>query len=207
MCTQFEQTMLENHEDYLERFVKGGPEVYVSRENIRPTTPALTIDAEGYRDRSWSLIPAWSKEPKLKFATFNARAETITEKPAFRTAWKRSQRCVVPATAYGEWPVVDGKKQRHRLLLKGDVPLMFGGLWERWQQGKDVRNSFTIVTVQPVTQIAWVHHRMPLMLKAENVERWLHAAPEECEELLQPQEVGDLKAEPIEESIDASRRI
>lgn len=198
MCTQFEQTMLEQHEDYLTRFVKGGPELYLNRDNIRPTTLALTIDAEGYRDRSWSLIPSWAKEAKLKFATFNARAETLAEKPAFRTAWRRSQRCLVPATAYGEWPVIDGSKQRHRITLADQKPMLFGGLWEQWRQGEDVRNSFTVITVPPVAQIAWVHHRMPLMLDEADVDRWLHGAPEECQTLLRPTVVGDLKAEPVD---------
>lgn len=171
--------------------------MYLYRDNIRPTNEALTIGAGGFKERSWSLIPSWAREPRLKFATFNARAETVTGKPAFRGAWKKSQRCIVPATAYGEWPVIDGEKRRHRLRLKNDRPFMFAGLWEDWSMDNELRHSFTIITSPPVDQISWVHHRMPLMLRDEDIDQWLHASPEECEELLQPQYVGSIVVEPV----------
>lgn len=183
---------MEQQAAYFDRLFKGIPFRVMERGNVRPTTLAMTLDAEGWVERHWSLLPAWAKEPKLKFATFNARAETVTQKPAFRGAWKRSQRCIVPASAYAEWPTIDGKKQRHRVQAANGAPLLFGGLWELWQRGQEERHSFTILTVPPVSQIEWLHHRMPLILPESVLDAWLHASPEECEPLLSPQPVTEL---------------
>lgn len=171
MCGAFEQHNQAMH-DWAD-LLKDWPSDAELRINIRPTMIAGTIDAEGYQERSWSLIPRWAKTPKLKFSTFNARAESVTEKATYRDPWKRSQRCIVPASAYFEWPVVEGRKQCHRLSVTGDYPWLMAGLWEEWSHGDDARNTFTIITTTPVVQIAWVHTRMPLMIQAEDVECWL----------------------------------
>ena len=81
--------------------------------NLRPTMTVVTIDAEGYKARSWALVPKWSKQPKLKYSTFNARGETLTEKSTYRGAWRASQRCLIPASAYFEWTGPRGAKQCH----------------------------------------------------------------------------------------------
>lgn len=57
----------------------------------------------------WGLVPHWSKEPKTKYSTINARIETVAEKPAYRTSFKR-RRCLIPADGFYEWKVVNGKK-------------------------------------------------------------------------------------------------
>ncbi len=156
----------------------------VSRINIRPTMMAGTLDAEGYRERKWSLIPAWAKEPKLSFSTFNARAETLSEKPAFRQAWRRSQRCIVAASAYFEWPTLDGKKQCHRLFKADGSPWLMAGLWEFWHQGSEHCDSFTVITATPAPEIEWAHHRMPLMIDRQDMDCWLTGSPEEAARLL-----------------------
>lgn len=197
MCSQFEQVIQEQQQAYFESLFHGMSFTELSRDNIRPTTLALTIDAEGARDRHWSLVPAWAKAARLKFSTFNARAETVQDKPAFRTAWKRSQRCVVPASAYAEWPTIDGKKQRHCVRAADARPLLFAGLWDIWHGEDEERHSFTILTVPPLPAIQWLHHRMPLMLPGTSVDTWLHGAPEECEKLLRPAELGELEVSPV----------
>ncbi len=161
--------------------------------NIRPTNMAATFDAEGYSLRKWSLIPRWSKDPKLKFATFNARAETLTEKPSFRDAWRRSQRCVIPASAYFEWPILDGKKQCHRIARQDDA-ILFGGLWETWRQADVTLNTFTIITTAAASDIAWLHSRTPLLLDPEQVDQWLSSSPEEASQMLRPRNASGLAA-------------
>jgi len=182
MCGVFEQHGLAMHQ--WAALLREWPANQVSRINIRPTDMAATIDAQGYTLRKWSLIPRWSKDPKLKFATFNARAESLTEKPSFRDAWRRSQRCIIPASAYFEWPVVDGKKQCHRLARQDGSAILFGGLWETWQQGELDLDTFTIITTAAASDIAWVHSRTPLLIDPEYIEQWLQGSAEEAGQLL-----------------------
>ncbi|MDQ0896322.1 SOS response-associated peptidase [Paenibacillus sp. V4I7] len=65
----------------------------------------------------WGLIPSWAKDPKIAFKTINARAETVAEKPAFRTSIRR-KRCIIPACSFYEWKNVGANKQPMRITLK-----------------------------------------------------------------------------------------
>lgn len=195
MCGAFEQ-----HNAAMHRWAEilaDWPSEEKLRLNLRPTMLAGTVDSEGYRERSWSLIPQWAKEPKLKYSTFNARAEGLKEKPTFRDAWKRSQRCIVPASAYFEWPVVDGKKVCHRISMPEEEPLLLGGLWETWSQGENVRETFTIITTAAGGDIEWVHHRTPLLITQGDIDCWLNGEPEEAKILLEPRSKTGLLASPI----------
>lgn len=154
--------------------------------NLRPTMAVGTIDAEGYKARSWSLIPKWAKGPKLRYSTFNARGETVHEKNTFRGAWAASQRCLIPASAYFEWTGKRGAKQCHAVEPQSGLGLCFGGLWETWSSGEDVRHSCTIVTVAAHESIQWLHHRMPLMLDKAQADVWLAGSPEEAGALIGP---------------------
>lgn len=164
---------------------------------IRPTVAAQTLTAEGVQMRHWALVPSWAREPKLKYATFNARAETVSEKPAFRDAWKRSQRCLIPAISYSEYPLIDGKKTRHNIALANDCELMIAGLWSDWHAGlEDQRDTFTMLTTAPLAPIAWVHNRSPLMLSPQQWDQWLTGSPDDCIELLSPNDPGALNVAP-----------
>lgn len=87
------------------------PEPY-SNPDVRPTNRASIICIrDGQRlaqPARWGLIPSWSKDDKIAQHTFNARAESITEKPSFRAAFKR-RRCIVPVSAFYEWRVLPGE--------------------------------------------------------------------------------------------------
>lgn len=195
MCGAFEQ-----HGEAMRgwaNLLRDWPPEAERQKNIRPTNWAGTVDAEGYKRRSWSLIPKWSKEPKSKYATFNARAETVHEKPAFRDAWRRSQRCVVPASAYFEWPVLDGRKQCHRLCNPDESPILFGGLWEYWEAGDVALPSFTVITTSSASDIDWVHPRTPLIIDPDAVDHWLTCSPEEAAELMRPRTESGIQATPV----------
>lgn len=161
-------------------------------EVIRPTTVAETLTAQGSRLRHWALIPFWSNTPKLKYATFNARAESLADKPSYRDAWKRSQRCLIPAVSYSEWPLINGQKARHDIRLADNRELMIAGLWSDWRCGDETRDTFTMITTGALESIAWVHHRTPLMLRPADWDQWLTGSADECTELLSPSEPGDL---------------
>src|SRR4051812_3241430 len=75
--------------------------------NICPTQDLLGITSTaGQRaaaNMHWGIIPKWSKEKKLKFATFNARAEDMLEKKTYAPLWSKGQRCLVVVDGFYEW--------------------------------------------------------------------------------------------------------
>ncbi len=158
--------------------------------NIAPTQPGWVIAEQGDGlaavEMKWGLLPSWAKDAKLAYSTINARIETVAVKPAFRAAWK-SRRCIVPASGYYEWPVIDGVKRPH-YIHRSDAPvLLFGGLWEQRDDGQLL--TYSIVTKDADPSIADLHDRMPLILDPGTVIDWIegdtdtamavaHAAPE-----------------------------
>lgn len=136
--------------------------------------------------RIWWLAPPWADDPyRFKFPTFNARSETIADKPAFRHAWKHGQRCLIPASYFVEWHTVpdpdkpDVKsralKLPYRVQLKGGGLFSFAGLYEVWKrdaEGKEVE-SCTIITTKPNKLLATIHNRQPVILRKQDEQTWL----------------------------------
>ncbi len=147
--------------------------------NIAPTQSGWVIaDSQSGLaavEMKWGLIPPWAKDPKIAYSTINARIETVTVKPAFRSAWK-SRRCIIPASGYYEWPVIDGVKRPH-FIRRSDAPvLLFGGLWEQRDNGEGQKLlTYSIVTKQADPSIAKLHDRMPLILDADAMADWIEA--------------------------------
>lgn len=154
------------------------------RLHVWPRREALTIDAEGVHQRHWSLVPHWAREATLKFSTFNARAETVRDKPVFRDAWRRGQRCVVPASTWYEWSGPAGRRSRWQITPPDPKGVLFAGLWDRWSRGEAPLDSFTVITVPAAPALRAVHARMPLLLTAEQAELWLHAPAQDAARLL-----------------------
>ncbi len=194
MCGRYEQHLKLAHR--WTNILRDWPQDRAPQFNVKPTQVSGTYDAEGFRERSWWLIPPWSKEPKIKYPTFNARAETLTEKPAFRHAWKHSQRCIVPASCYFEWTGPKGAKQCHAIERGDGEPHLLAGLWETWKGEGHTVESFTIVTVAAAPAIDWLHPRMPRALQDEGeADIWLHGAPEDAGKLLAPHPVDYVASE------------
>lgn len=148
--------------------------------DVRPTDWAPVIREEGGSRLAvparWGLIPSWAKDVAIAQHTFNARAETLAEKPAFRTAFKR-RRCLVPASAFFEWQAVPGEKRKRKLRFaaRDGKPLALAGLWETWgepESGETV-HSFTVVTTRANDFMAPIHERMPVILGEDDWDTWL----------------------------------
>lgn len=147
--------------------------------NIAPTQlqPVLVPQGEALQveEMRWGLVPPWAKDEKIAYSTINARLETVATKPAFRSAWK-ARRCIVPASGYYEWPVIDGVKRPH-YIHRTDAPvLLFAGLWE--QRGDLL--TYSIVTKDADPAIAGLHDRMPLILEPAAAFAWGSVGPEEA---------------------------
>lgn len=134
----------------------------------------------------WGLVPSWAKDAAIGNRMINARAETLPEKPSFRTALKR-RRCLVPADGFYEWKLnPDGKSKTPMYIrLQDGRPFAFAGLWEHWHSddGSELL-SFTIITTSPNELMAHIHNRMPVILTAEQAQQWLEHAERSPEALL-----------------------
>lgn len=155
------------------------PRVF-SNPDVRPTNVAPIIRIQdGARlalPARWGLIPSWSKDDKIAQHTFNARGETVAEKPSFRAAFKR-RRCLVPVSAFFEWRAIPGQKKKEKLRFSSPdgSPLALAGLWELWrpQEEAPAVESYTIITTTANKVLEPVHDRMPVILGASDWEAWL----------------------------------
>lgn len=126
---------------------------------------------------SFSLIPSWSKTPRVKFATHNARVETLIEKPTWRTVLK-TRHCAVPMTGFVE-PIYENQFAGNMVQFQKvkDSLLVAAGLWDSWvdRETGEVKDSFTIITGPPPEFVAKIgHDRCPIFLKADQVKNWTH---------------------------------
>jgi putative SOS response-associated peptidase YedK len=127
----------------------GTPRNLQPRYNIAPTD-FIDVVTSRIRDREivgreivpirWGLIPTWWKKPRKDVpATFNARAETVAEKPMFRGAFKY-RRCIIPASGFYEWTGGKGARQPHLFTAADGSPVLaFAGLWDRWIARSDAK--------------------------------------------------------------------
>ncbi|MGE5536319.1 MAG: SOS response-associated peptidase [Acidobacteriota bacterium] len=182
------------------------------RYNICPTTKIdAVVSTNGQRDliaMRWGLVPAWwSKQLKeLKLATFNARAETVQERPFFRNAFKRS-RCLIPASGYYEWQdTPDGKQPYYFTRPDGQV-ITIAGLWDEWTDkatGEKLK-SCTMVITEPNRFVAEVHDRMPVILEADQFEQWEVGDPKDAAALMRPAAEDVLQKWPVSKRVNSSR--
>jgi putative SOS response-associated peptidase YedK len=127
----------------------------------------------------------------------NARAETLTEKPSFRNAF-RSRRCLVPATGFFEWKH-EKVKTPYLIGLKNDEPFCFAGLWDKWVSGDgEIIHSFTIITTGANQLVEQIHNRMPVILQQSDENRWLSINPDPAlADLLRPYPADKMEARPV----------
>jgi len=115
----------------------------------------------------WGLIPSWAKSD-IKVKPINAKAETIREKPYFRSAFKK-HRCIIPASGFYEWRGSKGSKQPFAIYPLNDDYFGFAGLWEK---NEDLE-TFTIITTEANEIMKEIHHRMPVILNTNDYDKWL----------------------------------
>jgi putative SOS response-associated peptidase YedK len=180
--------------------------------NIAPTQDALIVAADGEGGRKigplrWGLVPFWAKDPSLGNKMINARSETVSEKPAFRSAFKK-RRCLVPADGFYEWAKTPEGKVPHWIHMPGRRPFAMAGLWERWG-GEDQHPlfTFTILTTEAASDIRFIHPRMPVILPEEAWDGWLDPASEPLDllSLLGPVPPGTLEEWPVSTGVNSPR--
>ncbi len=204
MCGRFAlQSSREELTDFLGIAV---PDVYTARYNIAPTAPVLAVSEQGLTFYRCGLIPSWSKDPSRGNRMFNARAETVAEKPSFRNAFKR-RRCLVPATGFYEWKPENGGKQPYFCHLD-QQPFCFAGIWEHWQDdaGNEL-NSCAILTSEAVGTMADIHTRMPVVLNREQHADWLLHQGDNTNRAIDclAQMNADFSVYPVSRSVNSTR--
>ena len=150
------------------------------RYNGAPTQDfvACRLDATGNRSAAklrWGLVPPWAKDVKIGARMINARAETVSGKSAFLSAF-RSRRCLVPANGWFEWRRTADGKQPYFLALEDGSPTSFAGLWECWGQEPDRVESLAIITTEAAPALTTIHHRQPAIISGDAVTTWLDPA-------------------------------
>jgi len=144
----------------------------------------------------WGLIPFWAKDEKIGYKMFNARKETLLEKPAFKHAVV-SRRCMVVMDSFYEWKRHGKKKTPYRISVKSDPIFAVAGLWETWTspQGLDI-HSCTVITQPPNEFMAEIHDRMPAILTPETERLWIDSAlpASEALQLIEPIESDDMES-------------
>lgn len=143
-----------------------------------PKTPVIANkNPEEIDFFNWGLIPHWANDKEIRKFTLNARIETISQKPSFRTYTKN--RCLIIADCFFEWQWLDPKgkqKQKYELLIGEREPFAFGGLWSSWTNPEtgEIFNTYTILTTEANRFMAKIHNskkRMPVIVS--NEQEWL----------------------------------
>lgn len=180
------------------------------RYNIAPTQPVATVLQTSAHERQfqllrWGLIPAWAKDATMGSRLINARAETVAEKPSFRSAF-RHRRCLVIADGFYEWRRQDGKKQPFYFRMKNQQPFAFAGLWEHWQDPKgEAIDSCTILTTEANELLQQIHERMPVILNPKDYDLWLDPTVqklEQLQQLLQPYSSTAMTSYPVSTKVN-----
>jgi putative SOS response-associated peptidase YedK len=174
--------------------------------NIAPTQSVTAVlynqksKEREFKQLHWGLIPSWAKEPSISAKLINARAETVAEKPAFRSAFVH-RRCLILADGFYEWKKESRKKQPFYFCLKDQQPFAFAGLWEQWEsfEGEQIA-SCTILTTQANDLVKEIHERMPVILEQHNYNLWLDQqvqAPQTLQPLLHSYPVSLMIGYPV----------
>ena len=156
--------------------------------NVAPTDPVPVVRMSqrlGGRTLSvarWGLVPSWAGDTRGAARMINARAETVATTPAYARAFA-GKRCLVPANGWYEWVRSPGGGKQAYFMTAAE-PVVFGGLWSAWGDAPLITSS--IVTMAALGDLAFVHHRMPLVLSPDRWDQWLAGGGEPDEVLAPP---------------------
>jgi len=181
--------------------------------NVAPTQKILAIinqDNENKLEKlHWGLVPFWANDISMGSRMINARAETVSQKPGFRNAF-RKRRCVIPADGFYEWKGEKGHKQPYYITVPSGKPFAFAGLWETWvdkeNDEESVYKSCTIITTAASEPLSSIHHRMPAILDPEFHEKWLNEKiqnPKNLEIILRDGLIYDMIYYPVSKSVNS----
>jgi putative SOS response-associated peptidase YedK len=180
---------------YLGSFIRRHPHTDVGDDAV-PESEALS--------GLFGLVPHWATDTKITRSTYNARSETVAEKPSFRDSWKRGQHCIIPAEAIFEPDWRSGKAIATRIERVAGEPMGIAGLWSSWKSPKgEIVLSYTMLTINAEDHgLMQLFHkptdekRMVVILPPEHYQDWLRATPEHSVAFMRPMPEKSLQAMP-----------
>jgi putative SOS response-associated peptidase YedK len=192
------------------------PELPISW-NVAPTRPVYAVATSSGGSRKlralrWGLVPNWAKDPRAGAKMINARSETLTKRPAFRSLIS-TRRALLPVSGFYEWRRSQSSgptpKQPFYFHRADGEALVFAGLWDIWYDAESrPLRSCTIITTTANETMAPVHHRMPVVLAQEAWDEWLHPGPlgaGRLDELLAPAPDDLLAIHPVGITVNDAR--
>ena len=204
MCGRF--FLDSNVGDIVEHYNAPPPDIFTARYNIAPTTPVLARTDQGLTFFRWGLIPSWAKDLTMGNRMFNARAETVAEKPSFRQALKR-RRCLIAANGFYEWRSENGRKQPYCCHIDHRLFSM-AGIWELWQdaEGNQIQ-SCAVITTESKGAMQDIHTRMPVYIGPSDYDQWLDCRSEKIDDAedLISNTAPDYEYYPVSTSVNNSR--
>jgi len=190
MCSQFTQRFGPGELIAALKVIKDLGIFAAPKPSVLPRQNALVVASHDgsiqVNEMQFSLLPRWAKEPQVKFATHNARFDTVEEKASFKDAFIK-RHCVVPMSGFVE-PIYEGDLAGNMVEFcppKGQL-LMAAGIWEEWisKESGEVIQSFSVITHDPIPFVRKTgHDRSPLFLTSDGSEEWLATEGEESKEL------------------------
>ncbi|KPQ05198.1 MAG: hypothetical protein HLUCCA12_15715 [Rhodobacteraceae bacterium HLUCCA12] len=181
----------------------------VPRYNICPTQPvAAVVSRDGsrhYGPMRWGFIPRWYKHPTDGPLLFNARGETLANKPAFAEAARR-RRCLIPATGFFEW-THEGEERLPWFIRRADgAPMVMAGIWQVWNGPEGARvATCAIVTCAATGDIAQLHDRVPVIVGPEDWALWLGEAGHGAARLMHALPEGELTFHRVSQAVNSNR--
>jgi putative SOS response-associated peptidase YedK len=188
------------------------------RQEVLAVVPRRREDEDGaavttrvLEQLRWGLVPSWADDPRIGDRLINARAESVAEKAAFKTAF-RKRRCIMPADGFYEWErAVGGKKKPVFVHRRDGEPIAFAGLWEVWKDHSVPDApwllSCALVTTRANAVMEPVHDRMPVLLPESAWGTWLDPAIEdraELEQLLVPAPDDEIELWPVSTRVNSA---
>ncbi len=208
MCCRY---TLFTEPDYLKRLFGLDEAPWLEpRYNVAPMQPILVIRSlqRVCTHVQWGLVPVWAKPEALSRRLFNARAETIADKPAFRGGI-RYRRCLAPADGYYEWRQEGDIRQPYYIQMPDGAPFALAAIWESWlaPDGSELQSG-AIITTEASDDVRDVHDRMPAILTPDQYDAWLDGSmedPARVTPLLRPLPAGSLVVRPVNRRVNSVR--
>lgn len=198
---------------FLERYLEhAAPRYNIAPQQGNPKAyvPIVRRGAGGQLELAtvqWWLLPAWSRAPRIKYMTFNARIETVAELASFREPF-RKRRCLIPASGWYEWQELAGGNLPWYIRRADGETALFAGLWDRWAQEGQVVESCAIIIGPANEAIGRFHDRMPYTVSGPNLGAWLDPALQDAgavARLLEPFASDAIAAHRVSKRVNAAK--